>query len=80
MGIMAFGAFRIDPIERSFWQPLPATHTVGAALPIIINQTVTPGTELFHVNMHNSGSIVGRIFIAVQNMMAIEAPVIATMT
>ena len=80
MGIMAFGAFRIRSIERSFWQPLSAPHTVCTALPVVINQTMTPGTELFYVNMHNSRSIIGSIFVAVNNMMAIEAPVIATMT
>ena len=80
MGIMAFGAFRIGSIERSFWQPLSTPHTMCAALPVVINQTVTPGTELFHVNMHNSRPVIGSIFIAVQNMMAIKAPVIAAMT
>ena len=80
MGIMAFGAFWIGSIECSFWQPLSAPHTVCAVQPVVINQAMTPGTELFHVNMHNSRSVIGSIFIAVQNMMAIEAPVIAAMT
>ena len=76
MGIMAFGAFIIGSVERRLGRPLSAPHTVSSALPVFIDQAVAAGTQFFHIDMHDAGSIIGRILIAVLNEMTIEAAVI----
>ena len=50
-----------------------------AVLPVVIYQAVAPGAQFFHIDMHDSGSVIGRILIAVLNKMTIEAAVIGAM-
>ena len=76
MGIMTFGAFKICSFELRSGQPLSAPYPVSAALPVIIDQAVAPGAHFFDIDMHDSGSVIGRILIAVLNQMTIEAAII----
>ena len=76
MGIMAFGAFKIGSVELGLGQPLSAAHTVRAVLPVLIDQAMAPGAHFFRIDMHDSGAIIGRIFIAVLNEMTIKTAVV----
>ena len=76
MGIMTFGAFIICSFERRLGRPLTAPHPVGAALPVFIDQAVAAGAHFFHIDMHDSGSVIGHILVAVLDEMTIEAAVI----
>jgi len=49
-----------------------------AVLPVVIYQAVAPGAQFFPIEMHDSGSIIGRILIVVLNQMTIEAAIIGT--
>ena len=57
---------------------MSAPHPMRAVLPVVIYQAVAPGAQFFHIDMHDSGSIIGRILIAVLNQMTIEAAIIGT--
>ena len=52
---------------------------MSALLPVVIYQAVAPGAQLLHMDMHNSGSVIGRILIAVLDKMTIEASVVGAM-
>ena len=78
MGIMTFGAFKIYSFELRLGQPLSAPNPVSTALPVVIDQAVAPGAHYLHIDMHDSGSVIGRILIAVLDKMTIEASVIVT--
>ena len=76
MRIVAFGTLKINYVKLRWGQKLSATHPMSAVLPVVIYQAMAPGAQLFHINVNNSGSVIGRILIAVLNEMAIEASVI----
>jgi hypothetical protein len=79
MRIMAFGALKINYFKLPWGQKLSAPHPMSALMPVVIYQAVTPGAQLFHMHMHNPGSVIGRIFIAVLDEMTIEASVVGAM-
>ena len=79
MRIMAFGALKINYFKLRWGQKMSAPHPMSAVLPVVIYQTVAPGAQLFHMDMHNSGSVIGRIFITVLDKMTIEAAVVGAM-
>ena len=76
MRVMALGAFKIGSLKRGLGRPLPAPISVGAALPVLIDQTMAAGAQFFYIDMHDPGAVIVRIFIAILNEMTVLAAVI----
>ena len=59
--------------------PFPGPLSVGAKLPVIVNEAVTTSTKLFGEARHNCRIVIGCILVAVYDMVTIVAALIIAM-
>ncbi|MBT8359355.1 MAG: hypothetical protein KJO32_00240 [Deltaproteobacteria bacterium] len=79
MRVMAFGTGISDPLVPECRIPSAGPLAMGARLPVLVDQTMTSFAQLLRRFGHDVGSVVGHIFVAVINLVAVIAAVVGAM-
>jgi len=76
MGVMALSAGKSFSFKHCLRRPFSTPQPVSTALPVFIDQPMAPGAHFFHIDRHDSRSIIGRILVTVLNEMTIVTAII----
>lgn len=54
---------------------LPGIWICSSVLPVVIDQSVASCAQFFHIGGHDTGSVIGSVFVPIADKMAIVTPV-----
>ncbi len=76
MGIVTLVALEILEFEFGRLHPFAAPDPVSACQPVVVYQPMAAGTQLLHIGGHDPGTVVGSVFIAILDEVAVVASII----